>query len=67
MLGGSQFHGGEKKGRWGQLHLAHPSGTVLPHKKELRADGGERDVDYKGGASCRRADVRVCGGARETR
>jgi len=28
--------GGEKKkGGEGQLHLAHPSGTVLPHKKSL--------------------------------
>lgn len=30
--------------------------------KELRAGGV--DVDYNGGASCRRADVRVCGGGR---
>lgn len=30
--------------------------------KELRAGGV--DVDYNGGASCRRADVRVCGGGK---
>lgn len=58
VLGGSQFHGGggggrKKRGR--QLHSAHPSGTVLPHKKSSELGGV--DVDYKGGASCRRADV----------
>ena len=56
--------GREKMG--GQLHSAHPSGTVLPHKKSSELVGGI-DVDYKGGASCRRADVRVCGGERVTR
>lgn len=83
MLGGSQFHGGwegrgekKKKGRGGQLYSAHPSGTVLPRKRaqswegrggESRGGVGGLNVDYKGGASCRRADVWVCGRGRGTR
>lgn len=70
----SIWEGGEGQGgrgkikgvRWGgQLHSAHPSGTVLPRKKSSELGRGE--VDYKGGASRRRADVRVCGGGRVTR
>lgn len=60
----SSMRGEKKRGR--QLHSAHPSGTVLPHKKSSELEGGV-DVDYKGGASCRRADVRVCGAGRVTR
>lgn len=71
VLGGSQFHGGTGGGggkkregrRWGQLHSAHPFGTVLPCKKSSALGRGV-DVDYKGGVSCRRVDVRVCGGER---
>lgn len=65
----SSMGGGEKekKKRGRQLHSAHPSGTVLPHKKSSELGGFGVDVDYKGGASCRMADVRVCGGGRVTR
>lgn len=50
--------GRKKKRGGGQLHMAHPSGTVLPHKKSSELGGV--DVDDKGGARCRRADVRIC-------
>lgn len=46
--------GERNKKREGQLHLAHPSGTVLPHKKSLEIVG-DVDVDYKGGVSFRRS------------
>lgn len=53
---------GRKKGlgREGAAPLGPPIRYSLAPLKELRAGGG--DVDYKGGASCKRADVRVCGG-----
>lgn len=50
--------GGEKKG--GAAPLGPPIRYSLAPLKELRAGGV--DVDYKGGASRKRADVRVCGG-----
>lgn len=56
--------GGEKKGLGrgeGAAPLGPPIRYSLAPSKELRAGGV--DVDYKGGASCKRADVRVCGGS----
>lgn len=62
--GGKRERGGNKEGGGGQLHSAHPFGTVLPCKKSSALGRGV-DVDYKGGVSCRRVDVRVCGGGGE--
>lgn len=50
--------GGEKKGEGRSTWPTHPVQSC-PIK---RAQSWGVDVDYKGGASCRRADVRVCGG-----
>lgn len=65
VLGGSQFHGvgGKKRGR------AAPLGPPIQYSLApiKRAQSWGVDVDYKGGASCRRVDVRVCWGGRVTR
>jgi len=66
VFGGSQVHGSggvrkRKKGVDGGGSSTLPTHPVQSCPiKELRAGGV--DVDYNGGASCRKADVRVCGG-----
>lgn len=65
----SSMVGREKKqgmgvGGWGgsSTRPTHPVQSC-PIKRAQRWKGvGGVDVDYKGGASCRRADDRVCGG-----
>ena len=60
MLGGSQLHVGEEGEKKGGGSSTRPTRPVqsCPVK---RAQSWGSDVDYKGGASCKTADVRVCG------
>lgn len=58
-LGGGEGREKKRSGA-GAAPLGPPIRYSLAPLKELRAGGV--DVDYKGGASCKRADVRVCGG-----